>query len=250
MAKTIVITGGSRGIGAATARLAGKRGWSVAFSYRDNGEAAEATRRAIEAAGGKAIAVRGDVAREADVVAIFDAAAQAFGMIDGVVNNAGTIIGPPMPVAEMSLERLEKVVAVNVVGAYLVAREGVRRMGKMRGGRGGVIVNLSSAAAKLGGPGEYVDYAGSKGAVDSMTIGLAKEVAGKEGIRVVAVRPGMIETEFHALGGMPDRAERVGGTVPIGRAGTADEVAETIVWLLSDAASYVTGTIVEVTGGR
>jgi NAD(P)-dependent dehydrogenase (short-subunit alcohol dehydrogenase family) len=250
MSKAIIITGGSRGIGAATARLAGKRGWSVAFSYRDNAVAAEETRRAIEAAGGKAIAVRGDVASEADVVALFDAAAKAFGTIDGVVNNAGTIIGPPMPVADMSVERFQKIMAINVVGAYLVAREGIRRMGKTRGGRGGVIVNLSSAAAKLGGPGEYVDYAGSKGAIDSMTIGLGREVAGKEGIRVVAVRPGMIETEFHATGGIPDRAERVGGTVPIGRAGTADEVAELIVWLLSDAASYVTATTVEVTGGR
>jgi NAD(P)-dependent dehydrogenase (short-subunit alcohol dehydrogenase family) len=190
------------------------------------------------------------VAREADVIALFDAANSAFGTIDGVVNNAGTIIAPPMAVADMSLERFQKVMSINVIGAYLVAREGVRRMGRTRGGRGGVIVNLSSAAAKLGGPGEYVDYAGSKGAIDSMTIGLAKEVAGKEGIRVVAVRPGMIETEFHALGGIPDRAERLGGTVPIGRAGSADEVAEAIVWLLSDAASYVTGTIVEVTGGR
>lgn len=249
MTKTIVITGGSRGIGAATARLAGKRGWSVAINYLGNSEAAEATRRAVEAAGGKATAVKGDVSREADVVALFDAAAKAFGGIDGVVNNAGTIGSPPSPLADMSLARIERTVAVNFVGAYLVAREAVRRMGKKRGGKGGVIVNLSSAAARLGGSGEFTDYAGTKGAIDTMTLGLAKEV-GPEGIRVVAVRPGLIDTDMHAAGGNPNRVAQFAGTVPLGRGGSAEEVGAAIVWLLSDAASYVTGTIIDVTGGR
>jgi NAD(P)-dependent dehydrogenase (short-subunit alcohol dehydrogenase family) len=249
MPKTIVITGGSRGIGAATARLAGRRGWSVAINYLGNAEAAEAARRAVEAGGGKAIAVKGDVAREADVIALFDAAAKAFGTIGGVVNNAGTVGSPPSRLADMSLARIERTVAVNFIGAYLVAREAVRRMGKARGGEGGVIVNLSSAAARLGGPGEFVDYAGTKGAIDTMTLGLAKEV-GPEGIRVVAVRPGLIDTDMHATGGNPGRVAQFAPTVPLGRGGSAEEVGETIVWLLSDAASYVTGTIIDVTGGR
>lgn len=249
MTKSIVITGGSRGIGAATARLAGKRGWSVAVNYAGNAEAARETAAAVEAAGGKAIVVRGDVADEGDVVAIFDAALKAFGRIDGVVNNAGIIVPPPQPLADMSAERIRKVVSVNVTGAYLVAREGVRRMAKSRGGKGGVIVNLSSAAARLGAPNEYVDYAGTKGAIDTLTIGLAKE-AGPEGIRVAAVRPGLIETDIHASGGSPGRADRLGASVPLGRSGTAKEVGEAIVWLLSDEASYVTGAILEVTGGR
>jgi len=249
MTKSIVITGGSRGIGAATARLAGKRGWSVAVNYAGNEQAAMETAAAVEAAGGKAIVVRGDVADEGDVIRIFDAAADAFGGIDGVVNNAGIIVAPPQPLADMSAARIRKVAAVNLVGAYLVAREGVRRMAKSRGGRGGVIVNLSSAAARLGAPNEYVDYAGTKGAIDTLTIGLAKE-AGPEGIRVAAVRPGLIETDIHASGGSPGRAERLGASVPLGRSGTAEEVGAAIVWLLSDEASYVNGAILEVTGGR
>jgi len=249
MSKSIVITGASRGIGAATARLAGARGWSVAVNYLGNEAAARETAAAVEAAGGKAITVRGDVAEEGDVVALFDAAMRAFGEIDGVVNNAGIIVPPTQPLAEMSLARLQKVVAVNFVGAYLVAREAVRRMARSRGGNGGVIVNLSSAAARLGGPNEYVDYAGTKGAIDTLTIGLSKEVAG-DGIRVAAVRPGLIETDIHASGGSPGRAERLGATVPIGRSGRADEVAAAIVWLLSDEASYVNGAILDVTGGR
>jgi NAD(P)-dependent dehydrogenase (short-subunit alcohol dehydrogenase family) len=249
MSKSIVITGASRGIGAATARLAGARGWSVAVNYLGNEAAARETAAAVEAAGGKAITVRGDVAEEGDVVALFDAAMRAFGQIDGVVNNAGIIVPPTQPLAEMSLARLQKVVAVNFVGAYLVAREAVRRMARSRGGNGGVIVNLSSAAARLGGPNEYVDYAGTKGAMDTLTIGLSKEVA-SDGIRVAAVRPGLIETDIHASGGSPGRAERLGASVPIGRSGRADEVAAAIVWLLSDEASYVNGAILDVTGGR
>jgi NAD(P)-dependent dehydrogenase (short-subunit alcohol dehydrogenase family) len=249
MSKSIVITGGSRGIGAATARLAGKRGWSVAVNYAGNEAAAHETAAAVEAAGGKAIVVKGDVAEEADVVALFDAASKAFGGIDGVVNNAGIIVAPPQPLAEMSVERIARVVQVNFIGAYLVAREAVRRMAKSRGGRGGAIVNVSSAAARLGAPNEYVDYAGTKGAIDTLTIGLSKEV-GPEGIRVAAVRPGLIETDIHASGGLPGRAERLGVTVPIGRSGTAEETGVAIVWLLSDEASYVNGAILDVTGGR
>ena len=249
MSKSIVVTGASRGIGSATARLAGKRGWSVVVNYVGNAAAAADTAAAVEAAGGKAIVVKGDVAIERDVVALFDAAAKAFGTIDGVVNNAGIIVAPPQPLADMSIERIQRTVAVNVVGAYLVAREAVRRMAKSRGGSGGAIVNISSAAARLGGPGEYVDYAGSKAAMDTLTIGLSKEV-GKDGVRVNAVRPGLIETDIHASGGAPGRAERLGVTVPLGRAGTPAEVAEAIVWLLSDEASYVNGTLLEVTGGR
>ena len=249
MSKSIVVTGASRGIGSATARLAGKRGWSVVVNYVGNAAAAADTAAAVEAAGGKAIVVKGDVAIERDVVALFDAAAKAFGTIDGVVNNAGIIVAPPQSLADMGIERIQRTVAVNVVGAYLVAREAVRRMAKSRGGSGGAIVNISSAAARLGGPGEYVDYAGSKAAMDTLTIGLSKEV-GKDGVRVNAVRPGLIETDIHASGGAPGRAERLGVTVPLGRAGTPAEVAEAIVWLLSDEASYVNGTLLEVTGGR
>ena len=249
MTKTIVITGGSRGIGAATARLAGKRGWSVALSYAGNEKAAKETVAAVIAAGGKAIAVKSNAADEAEVIALFDAAEKAFGPIDGLVNNAGTIGSVASPLADITLERMRATIDVNLIGALLAAREAVRRMAKSRGGRGGAIVNVSSAAAKLGSPGEYLDYAASKGGVELMTIGLAKEV-GREGIRVNALRPGIIETGFHTTGGQPDRAGRLGGTVPLGRSGSADEVGEAIVWLLSDEASYVTGAILDVTGGR
>lgn len=249
MSKTIVITGGSRGIGAATARLAGARGWSVVVNYAGDAVAAGETVTAVRAAGGQAVSVKADVAVEADVVALFDAAAREYGPIDGVVNNAGILIGPPMPLADMPAARIERIMQVNVVGAYLVAREAARRMSRSRGGRGGVLVNLSSAAARLGRPGEFVDYAGSKGAIDTLTFALARELA-PDGVRVNAVRPGLIDTEIHASGGEPGRAERAGHTVPIGRAGTAAEVGEAIVWLLSDAASYVAGTNLEVTGAR
>ncbi len=203
----------------------------------------------MKEAGGQAIVVKGDVAREADVVALFDATASAFGTIHGVVNNAGIIVAPPQPLADMSVERLRRIAEVNVVGALLVAREAVRRMARSRGGEGGVLVNLSSAAARLGAANEYVDYAASKGALDTLTIGLSREVGG-EGIRVAAIRPGLIETDIHASGGQPGRAQRLAGMVPMGRPGSAEEVAETIVWLLSDAASYVNGAILDVTGGR
>ena len=249
MSKTIIITGGSRGIGAATARLVGARGWSVAINFVGNETAARETAAAVEKAGGHALTVKGDVANEADVIALFDATAKTFGRVDGVVNNAGIIVPPPQPLADMSIERLRRVVDVNVIGAWLVAREAVRRMAKSRGGAGGVLVNLSSVAARLGGANEYVDYAATKGAIDALTIGLAKET-GPEGIRVNAVRPGLIETDIHASAGMPGRAERVGKATPVGRAGTADEVAVAIVWLLSDEASYVNGAILDVAGGR
>ncbi len=248
MPKSIVITGGSRGIGAAVARVAAARGWSLTVNYVGNASAAEATVAAVGKAGGKAIAVRGDVTSEGDVVALFDAAVEAFGPVDGVVNNAGIIVPPPQPLAEMSAERLRRAIEVNLVGAMLVAREAIRRM-TGEGGRGGSIVNISSAAARLGGAGEYVDYAVTKGALDTLTIGLSKEV-GPLGVRVNAVRPGLIETDIHASGGQPGRAERLGQMVPLGRSGTPDEVAESIVWLLSDAASYVNGALLDVTGGR
>jgi len=248
MSKTIVITGGSRGIGAAAARLCGRRGWAVAINYLGNDAAAKATAAAVEAAGGKAIVVKGDMAVEADVIALFDAAEKAFGPIDGVVNNAG-ILDRSMPLAEMSAERLNRIIGVNLVGALLVAREAARRMGKSRGGRGGALVNLSSAAAKLGAPNDFVEYAASKGGVEAMNLGLSKEL-GPEGIRVNAVRPGMIDTDIQDLSGEKGRAARIGPTVPLGRAGTADEVGEAIVWLLSDEAGYISGAVLDVTGGR
>lgn len=248
MSKVVLNTGGSRGIGRAVAILCGRRGWSVGVNYLGNAKAAAETVAAVKAAGGKAIAIKGDVAVEADVIAMFDATEKAFGRMTGLVNNAG-IVAPPSPLAQMDLARLKRMFDTNILGAYLCAREAARRMAKSRGGEGGAIINLSSAAARLGSPGEYVDYAGSKGAMDVMTIGLSKEL-GPEGVRVNAVRPGLIDTDIHASGGQPDRAERLGKTTPLGRAGSAEEVAEGIVWLLSDAASYTTGAILDITGGR
>lgn len=248
MAKTILVTGGGRGIGRATAIGAGARGWAVGVNYRRDEAAARDTVEAVEVAGGRAVAIAGDVAEEVDVAAMFDAVEDAFGSLDGLVNNAG-IVDRAMPLAEMTAERLRRMFDVNLLGAFLAAREAARRMSTSRGGRGGAIVNVSSSAARLGGAGSYVDYAASKGAVDTMTIGLAQELA-PEGVRVNAVRPGVIDTEIHADAGAPDRAAQAGPQIPIGRAGRAEEVAEAILWLLGDEASYVTGALLDVAGGR
>ena len=247
-AKVVLITGGSRGIGAACALLAAARGYAVAISYRDNRAAADAVTRSIERAGGRAIAVRADVASEDDVVAMFGAVDAEFGRLDALVNNAG-VVAPAQRVADYDVERMRRVFDTNVLGSFLCAREAVRRMSTRHGGTGGAVVNISSVAARLGSPNEYVDYAASKGAIDSMTIGLAKEVA-TEGVRVNAVRPGLILTEIHASGGEPDRVERLRHVVPMQRGGTADEIAAAVLWLISDEASYVTGTLLDVGGGR
>ncbi len=248
MSRTILITGGSRGIGRATAILAGGLGWRVGVNYVGNAEAAAQTARAVVAAGGQAVVLPGNVSLERDVIAMFDAIEAAFGPVTALVNNAG-IVEVRSALADMALERMRRVFDINVLGAYLVAREGARRMPVDRGGKGGAIVNVSSMAATLGSPGQYVDYAGSKGAVDTLTIGLAKELA-PSGVRVNGVRPGIIETDIHASGGEPDRAALLGPSAPMGRAGTAGEVAEAIIWLMSEAASYVTGTTINISGGR
>ncbi|MFN3399712.1 MAG: SDR family oxidoreductase [Ferrovibrio sp.] len=247
-AKHILITGGSRGIGRACAIMAGQRGWSVGVNYAGNETAALETVRAVQQAGGHGIAIQGDVAREADVIAMFEASEKAFGKLDALINNAG-IVGRKQPFVDYSLERLQRMFEVNVLGAYLCAREAARRMGKSRGGKGGSIVNMSSIAARLGAAGEYVDYAGSKGAVDTMTLGLARELAA-DGIRVNAIRPGLIDTDIHASGGQPDRAARLGATTPMGRAGTADEVAEAAIWLIKNESDYLTASLIDVAGGR
>ena len=244
----MVITGASRGIGAATALLAARRGYAVCVNYRSNGAAATAVVEAIRASGGRAIAVAGDVARETDVVRLFDAAASGLGAVAALVNNAG-ILERQCRLDEMDAERFERVFATNVIGSLLCAREAVRRMSTRRGGKGGGIVNVSSMASRLGSPGEYVDYAASKGAIDSLTTGLAKEVA-EEGIRVNAVRPGVIRTEIHASGGEPGRVDRVKHAIPMKRGGEPEEVAQAILWLLSPDSSYSTGTFIDVSGGR
>lgn len=248
MKKVILITGGSRGIGAATARLAGQRGYSVCVNYRQDRAAAEGVVKAIEAGGARAIAVAADVSVEADVRRLFATVDETLGPLTALVNNAG-ILETQMRVDAMEVERLQRVFATNVFGPFLCAREAVRRMSTKRGGAGGAIVNVSSAAARTGSPGEYVDYAASKGALDTMTIGLASEVA-QEGIRVNAVRAGFIHTALHASGGEPDRVERVKASVPMKRGGTPEEVAQAILWLLSDEASFTTGSFVDVAGGR
>jgi NAD(P)-dependent dehydrogenase (short-subunit alcohol dehydrogenase family) len=245
---TVLITGGSRGIGRATALLAAERGWPVAINYRSGDRAAAETAAEAQRRGARATTIQGDVSVEADVVAMFNKAQADLGPLEGVVINAG-IVAPSMRLADMSAERLQRMFQVNVLGAYLCAREAARALSRSRGGRGGSVVIVSSAAARLGSPGEYVDYAGSKAAVDTLAIGLAKEL-GPEGVRVNSIRPGLIETEIHATSGDPDRARKLGAAAPLGRAGKPEEIAEAIVWLLSDASSYVTGSVLDVAGGR
>ena len=248
MEQVLLVTGSSRGIGAATALLAARAGWVVAVNYAANARAAEAVVRQIRDDGGTAIAVQADVADEGQVLAMFEQVDAGLGRLTGLVNNAG-VVDVTARVDEMSVARLKRMFDVNVIGSIVCAREAVRRMSTRHGGSGGAIVNVSSAAARLGAPGQYVDYAAAKGAIDAFTIGLAKEVAA-EGIRVNAVRPGLIETEIHASGGLPDRVAQRAHLVPMQRGGTADEVAQSIVWLLSPAASYTTMSLLDVSGGR
>jgi NAD(P)-dependent dehydrogenase (short-subunit alcohol dehydrogenase family) len=248
MKPVLLVTGGSRGIGAATARLAAQAGWAVAVNYTQNSQAADEVVRAIRADGGQAISVQADVGDEAQIMAMFAQVDAKLGRLSGLVNNAG-IVDLPARVDEMSWARLERMMRINVLGSMVCAREAVRRMSTRHGGQGGAIVNLSSAAAKLGSPNQYVDYAASKGAIDTLTLGLAKEVAA-EGIRVNGVRPGIIDTDIHASGGLPDRVKELAPQLPMRRAGTSEEVAQAIVWLLSNASSYTTGSCIEVTGGR
>ena len=245
MSGVMIVTGGGRGIGAATARLAAAQGYAVCVNYRRDRAAAEQLAQDI---GAGAIAVAGDVAEEADVLRLFETVDRRLGPVSALVNNAG-IVDSGTRVEALSAARLQRMFAVNVFGSFLCAREAVKRMSRRRGGIGGAIVNLSSIAAKLGAPGEYVDYAAAKGAIDTFTVGLAKEV-GPEGIRVNAVRPGVIRTEIHASSGDPGRVERIGAGAPLGRAGEAEEVARVILWLASGEASYMSGALVDVSGGR
>lgn len=246
--KVLLVTGGSRGIGAAICRLGAEAGYRVAVNYASNEVAAKALVAEIKTAGGEALAVKGDVGVEADVVAMFEAVDRAWGRLDAFVNNAG-IVDVKARVDEMDVARLERMMRINVVGPFLCAREAVRRMSTSHGGKGGAIVNISSAASVHGSAGEYVDYAASKGAIDTFTVGLAREVA-TEGVRVNAVRPGIIDTEIHASGGQPDRIARIKDMLPMKRPGTSGEVAHAVLYLLSDEASYTTGAILNVSGGR
>jgi NAD(P)-dependent dehydrogenase (short-subunit alcohol dehydrogenase family) len=248
MDRVALITGGSRGIGAATALLAAKQGWKVAVNYASNRQAADEVVKAIRAGGGEAIAVQADVADEAQVLAMFQEVDAKLGRLGGLVNNAG-VVDVTSRVEDMTVARLRRMFDINVIGSIVCAREAIRRMSTHHGGSGGSIVNVSSAAARLGAPGQYVDYASAKGAIDTFTIGLAKEVAA-EGIRVNAVRPGLIETDIHASGGIPDRVQQLAHLVPMKRGGSAHEVAQAICWLLSTQASYTTMSLVDVSGGR
>ncbi len=248
MSPVVLITGASRGIGAATALLAAEAGYAVAVNYSANSLAADEVVRQIHAAGGTAMSVQADVGDEAQIMAMFEKVDAKLGRLSALVNNAG-VVDATSRVDAMSMARLKRMFDINVLGSMLCAREAVRRMSTRHGGEGGAIVNLSSVAARLGAPGQYVDYAAAKGAIDSLTVGLAREVA-TEGIRVNAVRPGIIETEIHASGGLPNRARDMAPSVPMQRPGSAQEVAQSIVWLLSPASSYVTGSILDVTGGR
>ena len=248
MNQVLLITGGSRGIGAATALLAAQRGYAVAVNYASQPRAADEVVHRIRAAGGTAIAVQADVGDEAQVMAMFEQVDAQLGRLTALVNNAG-VVDMKARVDEMSVERLDRMFRINVIGSFVCAREAVRRMSTRHGGRGGAIVNVSSAAARLGSPDQYVDYAASKGAIDTFTLGLAKEVA-DEGIRVNAVRPGLIDTDIHASGGMPERAAMLAPSVPMKRTGSAQEVANAIVWLLSAEAGYTTAALLDVAGGR
>jgi NAD(P)-dependent dehydrogenase (short-subunit alcohol dehydrogenase family) len=248
MNKVLLVTGGGRGIGAATALLAAEQGWAVAVNYTANSLAADEVVRQIRAAGGQAISVKADVADETQVLRMFEHIDAKLGRLSGLVNNAG-VVDVAARVDEMSVARWKRMFDVNVIGSLICAREAVRRMSTRHGGEGGSIVNVSSAAARLGSPGQYVDYAAAKGAIDAFTIGLSKEVAA-EGIRVNAVRPGLIDTDIHASGGLPNRVKDLQHLVPAQRGGTAQEVAQAIVWLLSDAASYTTMSFLDVSGGR
>ena len=244
----ILITGGSRGIGAATARLAAQRGYAVCINYKSHAVAAHALVDEIAAAGGHAIAMAADISIESEVMRLFETCEANLGPLTALVNNAG-ILETQMRLINIDSARLERIFATNVIGSFICAREAIKRMSTKRGGTGGAIVNVSSGASRLGSPNEYIDYAASKGAIDTLTIGLSKEVA-DEGIRVNAVRPGFIYTEMHASGGEPGRVDRIKEQVPMKRGGTAEEVAQAILWLLSDEASYVTGAFIDVTGGK
>jgi NAD(P)-dependent dehydrogenase (short-subunit alcohol dehydrogenase family) len=248
MASVMLITGGSGGIGRATALLAAERAYALVLGYAEHRAEAEETARAIRDRGGRALAVQADVRREEDVLRLFETTDRELGRLDVLVNSAGLAAGQS-PLAEMDAARLERVLMTNVLGTLLCSREAVRRMSTNRGGNGGAIVNLSSAAARLGSPNEYVDYAASKGAVDTFTVGLAREV-GPEGIRVAAVRPGIIATDFHARAGEPGRAARLASTIPFRRSGSAEEVAAAVLWLASPEAAYSTGALLDVSGGR
>jgi NAD(P)-dependent dehydrogenase (short-subunit alcohol dehydrogenase family) len=244
----LIVTGGSRGIGAAVCRIAATRGYAIAVNFISSSESAHALVKDIRSLGGQGIAVQGDVSKEEDVSRIFDTATGELGPLSALVNNAG-ILETQMDLVDMTASRIDRIFATNVRGSFLCAREAIRHMALSRGGTGGAIVNVSSAASRMGAPHEYIDYAASKGAIDSMTLGLSKEVAA-EGIRVNAVRPGLIETEMHASGGEPGRINRLRSSVPLGRGGSAEEVAHAIVWLLSVEASYCTGALLDLAGGR